>query len=233
MAASRAWLIRLGRGLQTRSGSRGATVIAGRRRGSTHRVGQARGRGGPRPDLSSHDPRLHRRGASDECGLPTDLCRGPFRGRPPRAAARTARASRSGPGDIAFFLPPHGRPRGCRCHRSALSPRPKAIPKRLPPARMEEQLAKRDATQPTKDRTAGSTFRNPAGFSSTGRTDDTHELKAWKVIDDAGIARGDAGRGADVAHAFQLPRQRRWRNRRRPRGDWARRCEKGFSSTAE
>lgn len=54
-------------------------------------------------------------------------------------------------------------------------------------ARMEEQLAKRDATQPVKDRTAGSTFRNPAGFSSTGRADDTHELKAWKVIDDAGL----------------------------------------------
>lgn len=53
--------------------------------------------------------------------------------------------------------------------------------------RMEDQLAKRDATQPTKDRTAGSTFRNPAGFSSTGRADDTHELKAWKVIDDAGM----------------------------------------------
>ena len=53
--------------------------------------------------------------------------------------------------------------------------------------RMADQLAKRDETQPTKDRTAGSTFRNPAGFSSTGRADDTHELKAWKVIDDAGM----------------------------------------------
>ncbi len=52
--------------------------------------------------------------------------------------------------------------------------------------RMEQQLAKRDETQPTKDRTAGSTFRNPAGFSSTGQADDTHDLKAWKVIDDAG-----------------------------------------------
>ena len=31
--------------------------------------------------------------------------------------------------------------------------------------RMADQLAKRDETQPTKDRTAGSTFRNPAGFS--------------------------------------------------------------------
>ena len=52
---------------------------------------------------------------------------------------------------------------------------------------MAEQLAKRDQTQPTRDRTAGSTFRNPAGYSSTGRADDTHDLKAWKVIDDAGL----------------------------------------------
>lgn len=54
-------------------------------------------------------------------------------------------------------------------------------------ARMAEQLARRDATQPVKDRSAGSTFRNPAGFSSTGREDDSHELKAWKVIDEAGL----------------------------------------------
>ena len=53
--------------------------------------------------------------------------------------------------------------------------------------KMAEQLAKRDETQPTRDRTAGSTFRNPAGFSSTGRADDSHDLKAWKVIDDAGL----------------------------------------------
>lgn len=53
--------------------------------------------------------------------------------------------------------------------------------------RMADQLAKRDETQPTKDRTAGSTFRNPAGFSSTGLADDVHDLKAWKVIDDAGM----------------------------------------------
>ncbi|MCB5197635.1 UDP-N-acetylmuramate dehydrogenase [Loktanella sp. TSTF-M6] len=53
--------------------------------------------------------------------------------------------------------------------------------------RMTDQLAKRDQTQPTRDRTAGSTFRNPVGHSSTGRDDDTHELKAWKVIEDAGM----------------------------------------------
>ncbi|MEL6465434.1 MAG: UDP-N-acetylmuramate dehydrogenase [Pseudomonadota bacterium] len=65
-------------------------------------------------------------------------------------------------------------------------------------ARMEEQLAKRDATQPTKDRSAGSTFRNPAGFSSTGKADDVHDLKAWKVIDDAGL-RGARRGGAQMS----------------------------------
>lgn len=54
-------------------------------------------------------------------------------------------------------------------------------------ARMAAQLKKRDETQPVKERSAGSTFRNPAGFSSTGRADDVHDLKAWKVIDDAGM----------------------------------------------
>ncbi|WHZ33883.1 UDP-N-acetylmuramate dehydrogenase [Sagittula sp. MA-2] len=65
-------------------------------------------------------------------------------------------------------------------------------------ARMEEQLAKRDATQPIKERSAGSTFRNPAGYSSTGRADDTHDLKAWKVIDDAGM-RGATRGGAQMS----------------------------------
>ncbi|WP_209426001.1 UDP-N-acetylmuramate dehydrogenase [Pararhodobacter sp. SW119] len=65
-------------------------------------------------------------------------------------------------------------------------------------ARMEDQLAKRDATQPTKERTAGSTFRNPAGFSSTGHADDTQELKAWKVIEDAGM-RGARLGGAQMS----------------------------------
>ena len=54
-------------------------------------------------------------------------------------------------------------------------------------AKMADQLARRDATQPVKDRSAGSTFRNPAGFSSTGRADDVHDLKAWSLIDRAGL----------------------------------------------
>lgn len=65
-------------------------------------------------------------------------------------------------------------------------------------ARMVDQLRKRDETQPTKDRSAGSTFRNPAGFSSTGQADDTHELKAWKVIDNAGM-RGAMRGGAQMS----------------------------------
>ena len=67
-------------------------------------------------------------------------------------------------------------------------------------ARMTDQLARRDATQPTKERSAGSTFRNPAGFSSTGRADDDHALKAWKVIDDAGL------RGARLGGAQMSPK---------------------------
>jgi UDP-N-acetylmuramate dehydrogenase len=66
-------------------------------------------------------------------------------------------------------------------------------------ARMEHQLARRDASQPTRERSAGSTFRNPAGFSSTGRADDAQDLKAWKVIADAGM------RGASVGGAQMSP----------------------------
>jgi UDP-N-acetylmuramate dehydrogenase len=66
-------------------------------------------------------------------------------------------------------------------------------------ARMIEQIARRDASQPTKDRSAGSTFRNPIGHSSTGAADDSHVLKAWKVIDDAGM------RGAKIGGAQMSP----------------------------
>jgi len=74
---------------------------------------------------------------------------------------------------------------------------PHANPQELH-AKMADQLAKRDASQPTKDRSAGSTFRNPAGFSSTGKADDTHDLKAWKVIENAGL-RGTTKGGAQMS----------------------------------
>ncbi|RMH39424.1 MAG: UDP-N-acetylmuramate dehydrogenase [Alphaproteobacteria bacterium] len=76
---------------------------------------------------------------------------------------------------------------------------PKAAPEVLE-QRMAEQLARRDATQPTRERSAGSTFRNPAGYSSTGEPDDSHELKAWKLIDDAGL------RGARLGGAEMSPK---------------------------
>ncbi|KPQ06002.1 MAG: UDP-N-acetylenolpyruvoylglucosamine reductase [Rhodobacteraceae bacterium HLUCCA12] len=65
-------------------------------------------------------------------------------------------------------------------------------------ARMQEQLERRDASQPTRERTAGSTFRNPAGYSSTGRADDDHSLKAWRLIDEAGM-RGARLGGAQMS----------------------------------
>jgi UDP-N-acetylmuramate dehydrogenase len=64
--------------------------------------------------------------------------------------------------------------------------------------RMEQQLARRDASQPTRERSAGSTFRNPAGFSSTGRADDVHDLKAWKLIENAGMKGATLG-GAQMS----------------------------------
>ncbi|ODT61514.1 MULTISPECIES: UDP-N-acetylmuramate dehydrogenase [Paracoccus] len=65
-------------------------------------------------------------------------------------------------------------------------------------ARMADQLARRDESQPTRERSAGSTFRNPAGFSSTGQADDVHDLKAWSLIDRAGL-RGHSWGGAQMS----------------------------------
>ena len=89
-------------------------------------------------------------------------------------------------------------PAGAVVTRATFAP-PAGDPAELA-ARMEAQLAKRDETQPTRDRTAGSTFRNPAGYSSTGRADDSHDLKAWKLIDEAGL------RGATLGGAQMNPK---------------------------
>ncbi|MCL4123001.1 UNVERIFIED_CONTAM: hypothetical protein GTU68_060000 [Idotea baltica] len=53
--------------------------------------------------------------------------------------------------------------------------------------KMTDALEKREKTQPTKERSCGSTFRNP------------DDLKAWKVIDDAGM------RGATIGGAQMSP----------------------------
>ena len=64
--------------------------------------------------------------------------------------------------------------------------------------KMAAQIARRDATQPTKERSAGSTFRNPSGASSTGAEGESHEMKAWKLIDAAGM-RGATLGGAKMS----------------------------------
>ncbi len=79
----------------------------------------------------------------------------------------------------------------------ALFDAPAAAPEAIEAA-MADQIARRDASQPVKARSAGSTFRNPAGYSSTGRADDVHDLKAWKLIDQAGL-RGARLGGAEMS----------------------------------
>ena len=61
--------------------------------------------------------------------------------------------------------------------------------------KMQSTLNKRSESQPVNELSCGSTFRNPSGFSSTGQIDDVHDLKAWKVIDNAGM------RGATIGGA--------------------------------
>ncbi len=100
------------------------------------------------------------------------------------------------PEDLNFQYRQSTLPEGAVIVSATFAP-PKDEPESLH-ARMIDQLAKRDATQPTKDRSAGSTFRNPAGFSSTGRDDDVHDLKAWKVIQDAGMKGATRG-GAQMS----------------------------------
>ncbi|MDD9721233.1 UDP-N-acetylmuramate dehydrogenase [Sulfitobacter sp. PR48] len=101
-------------------------------------------------------------------------------------------------GDLNFRYRQSDLPEGAVIVSAVFAP-PKGDPEALH-ARMTAQLARRDETQPTKDRSAGSTFRNPAGFSSTGQADDVHDLKAWKVIDEAGM------RGARLGGAQMSPK---------------------------
>jgi UDP-N-acetylmuramate dehydrogenase len=114
-----------------------------------------------------------------------------------RAVTRDGETVTLGPADMAFAYRSSAVPDGLVVTEVTLEG-PRGEPAALA-RRMEEQLAKRDASQPVKERTAGSTFRNPAGFSSTGRADDVHEMKAWKLIEDAGM------RGATLGAAQMSP----------------------------
>jgi UDP-N-acetylmuramate dehydrogenase len=114
-----------------------------------------------------------------------------------RGVTRTGEEVALGPRDMGFAYRSTTLPEGLVLTEVTLRG-PRGAPEALA-ARMEAQLARRDATQPTKERTAGSTFRNPAGFSSTGRADDVHDLKAWKLVEDAGM------RGARLGGAQMSP----------------------------
>jgi UDP-N-acetylmuramate dehydrogenase len=114
-----------------------------------------------------------------------------------RAVTRDGETVTLGPADMAFAYRSSAVPDGMVVTEVTLEG-PPGEPAALA-RRMEEQLAKRDASQPVRERTAGSTFRNPAGFSSTGRADDVHEMKAWKLIEDAGM------RGATLGAAQMSP----------------------------
>ncbi len=102
-----------------------------------------------------------------------------------RAVTRAGKVVTLGPDDLDFRYRESALPEGWVLVEATFRP-PAGDPEALA-ALMEAQIAKRDATQPTRERSAGSTFRNPAGYSSTGREDDTHDLKAWKLIEDAGL----------------------------------------------
>lgn len=102
-----------------------------------------------------------------------------------RAVTRAGELVTLGPEDLRFGYRSSAVPDGMVVVEATLNGSP-GDPAEIA-ARMAEQLARRDASQPTKDRTAGSTFRNPAGFSSTGRADDVHDMKAWKLIEGAGM----------------------------------------------
>ncbi|MEM6745751.1 MAG: UDP-N-acetylmuramate dehydrogenase [Pseudomonadota bacterium] len=107
--------------------------------------------------------------------------------------ARDGRPMRLGPAEMGFSYRATALPEGLILTSVTVQGRPDA-PEAIR-TRMEDQIARRDASQPTKERTCGSTFANPAGFSSTGRVDDPMDLKAWKLIEDAGckgLRRGGA-----------------------------------------
>ena len=72
-------------------------------------------------------------------------------------------------------------------------------------AEMDKITESREATQPIKSRTGGSTFKNPPGH------------KAWQLIDAAGCRGLEDRRRAGLGDALQFPDQSRQRHRRRYR----------------
>jgi len=112
------------------------------------------------------------------------------------AVTRAGELIRLGPEDMGFAYRATALPEGIVLTEAVLRG-PFGAPDGIR-AKMEAALARRAETQPVEARSCGSTFRNPAGFSSTGRADDVHDLKAWKLIEDAGC-RGLRRGGAQIS----------------------------------
>ncbi|MGY6409732.1 MAG: UDP-N-acetylmuramate dehydrogenase [Alkalilacustris sp.] len=115
-----------------------------------------------------------------------------------RAVTRTGEAVRLSPADLALAYRSSTLPEGWVITEATFTG-PRAEPAALE-ATMAAQLASRDASQPTRDRSAGSTFRNPRGHSSTGHPGETATGTAWAAIDAAGL------RGARLGGAQMSPK---------------------------
>lgn len=101
-----------------------------------------------------------------------------------QAIDRRGRRHALAPEDMAFGYRQCGLPDDLIFTEVSVDGRPGAPEAIL--ARMDALMRKRAETQPVRERSAGSTFRNPAGHSSTGAEDDDHAMKAWTLIDRAG-----------------------------------------------
>ena len=107
----------------------------------------------------------------------------------------------------ALHLSPLRRARGHHLHPGAV-PGAARRSGRAIAAEMDKITESREATQPIKSRTGGSTFKNPPGD------------KAWQLIDAAGCRGLDRRRRAGVGAALQFPDQSRRRDRGRHRDSW-------------
>ena len=144
-----------------------------------------------------------------------------------RAVTRAGEASTLGPADMGFAYRSTALPEGLVDHRGHARPARAAIPRRW---RRGWRSRSPGATPPSRRRTArpGSTFRNPAGFSSTGRAGRRARPEGLEADRGRRHEGRDPGRRADVADARQLPDQRRGGDRRRPGESWRAGAKKGF-----
>ena len=59
---------------------------------------------------------------------------------------------------------------------------------------MDKAVNYRASVQPTNELSCGSTFKNPSGYSSSGKNDKDTTYSAWKLIDNAGLRGATLGK---------------------------------------